>query len=153
MAYGTVADVAALAGTWTTDGEFLDADAYSEIDATNPTLTQVETWLTKLSAQLDLALASHWFVVPIVDADAPIAFASASQYIASLVADLCNAENSSGRFFTERAIERGVTPMAVILKDMQNWADINADGLAAVGVPQREKSANVHQSAFRVLKR
>ena len=46
--YGTTAGVAALARTWTVDGEFQNADACADIEGTNPTLDTVENWINQV---------------------------------------------------------------------------------------------------------
>lgn len=141
--YGSVEQVASMASTWTDNGEFTGD--------TNPTEEEVLDWLTQLSAQFDIALGSHFFVFPISKVVSPTAHRAVSQYIINLVADLCNFKNSSGRFFTEKLVERGVTPMAAVLKDMNAWIELNASGLVADDVPQTEQPSVRSQPHFRVL--
>jgi len=153
MAYSSVPEVAALSHIWTRAGEFADGDDEADppVLATNPTLTQVETWLDQISSQMDLSLGTHWFITPIDDGTAPEAFNAVSMYIAQLVADLVHAANSSGRFFTERAVERGITPMKQLLQDIESWVNTNEDGFVAMGVPQKQHSSTKHQIKFRVI--
>ena len=135
--YGSVSDVAALAGTYTTGGVFSTT--------TTPTLVQVTAWLTDVSDLMDLALAQHRFVIPIdteIENYAKITNIL-SNVVVPLVADLCHAANSSGRFFTQKAIEFGLSPMKVITKDINTWVESNADGLVALGLtitPQESQS-------------
>lgn len=117
--YGTVTEVQALTpryGTYTT--------------TTRPTLAQVENWIDKASATLNVILAGSGFAIPIVQADAKSACA---QVIVEAVADLCHAANSAGRFYTERALERGVSPLKVLRQEMQEWVEDNATGLENLG--------------------
>jgi hypothetical protein len=143
MAYGSVGQVQIMASTWTDDGVFTTT--------TNPSIAEVAAWLDEVSAQFDIALGSHQFVFPVMQSVSPTAYKAIGKYIVDLVADLCNWKNSSGRFFTEKLMERGVTPMAAILKDINNWIETNADGLVADNVPQIEKQSIHNQPHFRVL--
>jgi len=148
MAYGTQQEVAAMASMWTRNGVWVNPVGADP--GTNPTIVQVENWLENISAQMNLALGSSWFVVPVTEVT-PNAHKAISQYVVSLVADLCHFKNSSGRFFTERLVERGVTPMAAILKDMKEWIAENKDGLLADGVSQRPTPSAQSRVEFYVL--
>lgn len=130
MAYGSPTGVAALARAWTDNGEFTDPDVY--IDGTNPTLTQVETWLEAVSVMVDLALGSEGFSIPVDQANAVKAL---NEIVNALVSDLVHAANSSGRFFTERVLETGKSQMAIINADILSWVVAHTDGLIAMGVP------------------
>lgn len=143
MPYGTQQQVATMASTWTDDGVW--------DTTTNPTLQEVEGWLGDISAQFDVALGSHFFVFPITSAKSPTAYKAVSKYVVDLVADLCNWKNSSGRFFTEKLMERGITPMAAVLKDINDWIEMNSDGLVADNVPQIDKTSIRKQAHFRVM--
>jgi hypothetical protein len=162
MAYGTATQVAALARQWTNEnGEFEDPateDAYADppvfetTEGTIPTLTQVEDWLDSISAHLNMALAQEWFITPIDQATAPEAHKAVSQIVVSLTADLVQASNSTGRFFTDRALAAGTSPMAAVLKEINNWAKANADGLAGLGVPQKQTSATKNVATVQVTR-
>lgn len=143
MPYGTQEQVATMASTWTDDGVWGE---YS-----NPTLLEVEEWLDQVSAEFNLALGSHFFVYPIDPATSPNAYKTASRYVVNLVADLCNFKNSSGRFFTEKLVERGITPMAAIQKDLNSWIELNANGLVADGLEQISQPSIRDRPGFRVI--
>lgn len=143
MPYGTQEQVATMASTWTDDGEWGE---YS-----NPTLPEVEDWLDQVSAEFNIALGSHFFVFPVTEEDSPNAYKTISRYVVNIVADLCNFKNSSGRFFTEKAVERGITPMAAIKKDMNNWIEMNAEGLIADGVQQVVRTSVRKAAYFRTM--
>lgn len=130
--YGTAAGVASLAKMWTDNGSFVDPDIYGD-GATRPTLTEVETWLTQLSDTMDLILAGYGFVVPVT---VPAAVSSIGQVIEAFTSDLVHNANSSGRFWTERAVERGITPLLAIRRDMDAFVKDNAEGLEGLGVPR-----------------
>jgi hypothetical protein len=153
MGYGTQEQVATMASTWTNDGiwEDLNIEYPGSNTASNPSLTEVEDWLDQVSAQFNIALGSHAFVPPIDPVISPNAYKAVSQYVVQLVADLCAFKNSSGRYFTEKLMERGITPMAAILKDMNNWIEMNADGLVADNVPQVSTPSIRKQPIFRVI--
>jgi hypothetical protein len=148
--YGTVQQVADLAKMWTNDGAFYDAgDLY--IDETNPSLATVQGWIESLSRQFDVALANQWFVIPVDPAVNPEAYTAISQYVVSLVADLVHAANSSGRFFTERAVERGVSPMKAILSDISNYVQQNSDGFVGMGLVQRRRESITKVASIRYI--
>ena len=130
--YGTAAGVASIAKMWTDNGEFIDPDIYGD-GGTRPTLTEVENWLTQLSNTMDIVLAGYGFVVPVVQATA---ISSIGQMIEAWTSDLVHNANSSGRFWTEKAVERGVTPLMAIRKDMDAWVGDNGEGLEGIGVPK-----------------
>lgn len=130
MAYGSTDGVAAFARTWTDNGSF--TDPAGDDAGTNPTLTQVDTWLEAVSVMVDLALGSEGFTVPVVQESAVKAI---GEIVNALVSDLVHASNSSGRFFTERVLETGKGALAIINADILAWVVAHTDGLVAMGVP------------------
>lgn len=120
--YGTPADVAALTELYTASG------VYST--ATIPTLAQVEGWINQISALINAALAGQGFTIPITQPDSRLAIAS---YVAQAASDLAHASNNAGRFFTDTALSRGVSPMAAIRKEILDWVETFSDGLSALG--------------------
>lgn len=128
--YGTVDQVAALVRRYTANGSF-------GIVGTNPTVAIVESWINTVSATLNVSLAAAGFVIPISQADAKAALAA---IVVEAVADLCHAANSAGRFYTERALERGVSPMKVIRQEMGQWVESQADGLEMLGATRARAS-------------
>ena len=120
--YGTVAEVEALTRRWAGD------TGYSV--STRPNLEQVEKFIDNASATLNVMLAKAGFAIPITDADAK---AACGQIVVEVAVDLCHAANSTGRFFTERALERGVSPMKALRQDMAEWVEANAAGLELLG--------------------
>jgi hypothetical protein len=121
--YGTEAGVAALARRHTTSGVF---DA-----TTNPTYVTVTGWLAQVSAMVNIALSTNGFTTPITDADITPAL---DGFVNSLVADLAAGANSAGRFYSERMLETGVSPMKVIKNDIAAWVADNVQGFIALGV-------------------
>ena len=136
MAYGSLAGVAALAKVYTDNGEFTDSaclDCLQDLE-TNPTKSEVTTWLDQVSSMMDIALAGEGFVIPITNATAILSIAMiVNQY----VADLVKSANNTGRFATERARENGIEPMITIEKNVRAWANNNAGGLAAAGAERQ----------------
>jgi hypothetical protein len=128
--YGTAAGVAALSRVWTNNGSY-DAN-------TNPTVTTVESWIDSVSAIMNTSLASEGFSIPVSQADSKLAITT---FVEQAVADLCQAANSSGRFFTERALERGVSPMASIRKEIDDWVQLAAPGMEALGASRQNSSS------------
>lgn len=134
--YGTVAEVAALTNRYTNVGVY---DA-----STNPTETTVENLINSVSATANTVLARAGFVIPVTQEDAKLEIAAK---VVEGVVDLCHAANSSGRFFTEKALERGVSPLRVIHFEMQHWAEDMAAGFAALGAARATPDAG--QVAYR----
>lgn len=152
--YGTQEQVAAMASMWTRAGVWVDPVPASPgpYDAgTNPTKAQVNAWLQDVTAQFNVALANHHFIIPVNATTSPSSFLAISQYCVNLVADLCHFKNSSGRFFTERLVQNGMTPWAAILKDIDDWVKRNENGLVGDGVPQDEGTVPGNQMTFRVM--
>jgi hypothetical protein len=138
MSYGTPEAVAALAQTWTTNGDWIDSvpahDAVPEVQGTNPSLTQVEKWLDEVSALMNLALQSHGFDTPVTQMDA---IAAIDMVVESIVADLCHAANSSGRFYTEHVLEHSISPMTIINRQISSWVEEFATGFEKLLVVRR----------------
>lgn len=131
MSYGTEEGVAALARMWTDNGSFLDPDVY--VIGTNPTLSTVTGWLEEISNTFDVVLSGYGFETPV---EVPAAMSAIGSMVNAFVSDLVNNANSSGRFWTERAVERGISPLMAIRKDIDNWVNDNATGLEIMGVPR-----------------
>lgn len=122
--YGTAADVAAL-----TNAYLNASNAYDT--TTIPTLVQVEGWIDQVSGVMNAALAGQGFTVPVTQADAVLAIKS---FVVEAVADLAHAANLAGRYFTSSALERGITPMSAIRKQILEWVESFASGLESLGV-------------------
>lgn len=134
--YGTVEGVAAIASTWTRDGEFFDADLVYDIPATNPPLSTVEAWITSMSALMDAALKDNYFVTPLTD-DFEVSYAAVSNQCNVLVADLVAARNQSGRFFLQTVdASRDLTNWAKIQKELIDWVKSNVETFLSEEVPQ-----------------
>jgi hypothetical protein len=136
MSYGTEAGVAVLCRRFTNAGSF--------DTTTNPLVATVTGWLAQVSSLLDVALATEGFAVPITAA-------TITPMLSILVnvetCDLVNAANSAGRFYTEKALEFGISPMNVIRKDILAWVSDNAAGLVAMGAVRSVPDAG--QVAYR----
>lgn len=145
--YGTVAGVAALARMWTDGGEFKDPDVYGN-GGTNPTEATVIHWLESVSASVDAALANQGFVTPVAVGSAANAI---GLIVESFVADLVHSANSSGRFFTDRAVERGTAPMNAIRGEIEAWVDSNTTGLELMGVVRVDQAYGANESIFDVI--
>jgi hypothetical protein len=105
-------------------------------------LADVTTWLANISAQMDVALATSWFVTPVDPTTHPQAYAAIAEYVCMLVADQCYLVNG---------VDRQVSPTGRALKDLTDWVAKNVDGLLALGLPQRIRPAAQNQITFRVL--
>lgn len=129
--YGTAAGVAAYVSRYASSGTFNTT--------TRPTLTQVEGWIDQVSAILNVALAKEGFAIPVTNADAVSSLKSITE---PAVADLCHYANSAGRFFTDRALERGVSPMMTIRAEMGDWVAAMAAGLELLGADRTHETAS-----------
>lgn len=120
--YGTVPAVAALTRRYTTGGNY---DA-----STNPSLQTVENWIDSTSAIVNVALAKHGFKVPVTQEDCKKACAD---LVVGVVVDLCHAANSAGRFFTERALAAGESPLRAVRREINDWVEDQAQGFEMLG--------------------
>jgi hypothetical protein len=130
--YGSLAGIASLSKQWTDNGVFTNEgclDCLEEL-VTNPSLTEVLHWEDQLSAIMNVAMEGEGFTVPITASNPK---KSVDLIIDQLTADLVQAANQSGRFFTARAQEAGAVPMMVIRKEILAWANTNAASLEAAG--------------------
>jgi len=119
--YGSVAEVAALVKKYTASGSFTTG--------THPTLAQVEGFIDKVSGLVNVLLAKLGFTVPISQADAKLAL---DLFVVEEAAALCEAANSSGRFFSEKARETGA--FQHIQKDTEAFIEAHAVGFERLGV-------------------
>ena len=133
--------VAALCKQFTDNGEFTDAgclDCLQELE-TNPTKSEVDSWLDQISAAMDTALAGEGFVTPVTHVNA---VKSITMIVNQYVADLVKYANNNGRFATERARESGIEPLVTIEKNIRAWAHNNAAGLEAGGADRISAPGN-----------
>ena len=135
--YGEASKVAALSLTWTDDGEFTTS--------TRPTKLQVESFLDQISGIMNLALSKEGFSIPVTQADAVLAIES---IVIQLVSDLVQSANSSGRFFTDRSLAAGISPLMQIRKEISDWVQDQTNGFVNLGVPQ-SASSGVNLIGFR----
>jgi hypothetical protein len=122
--YGSTAGVAALTP------RYVDTTTKLFTTTTRPTLATVESWIDSASATLNVALAAQGFAIPVTQADAKL---SLDAIVNECISDLSHASNSSGRFFTDRALASGVSPMRSVRKELQEWVEANAAGLESLG--------------------
>lgn len=121
--YGTIAGVEGLVKIFTDDGVFTSD--------TNPSDTTVALWIDQISDSFNVALATAGFQTPIQQTDARSAIAHKVEMI---VADLCNLANNTGRFFTARAREIGLSVDSAIEQEIAAWIRNNAVGFINLGV-------------------
>lgn len=136
MSYGTEPGVAALAKRYTNSGSFGVT--------TNPTLATVTAWLAQVSSMVDIALATAGFTTPITDASITPAL---DGFVNGLVADLVAAANTAGRFYTDKAVEAGVSPLKIINNDIRQWVEMMTPGLEALNAVR--KTSDAGQIAYR----
>lgn len=124
-AYCTASQVAEKASVWTNAGAF---------DTTSlPTKATVEGWIADVSAMFDLALSNQWFVVPITQ---PTALLTIAGQCSSIVADIVQASHSTGRYYTDKVLERGLSWQILARQEVNAWVADNANGLQNLGVPR-----------------
>lgn len=140
MAYGSVPGVAAHSSTWTSNGTFTSS--------TDPTVDEVTTWLTEVSASLDMALADFGFITPITDADITPAL---DGLVNGIVKELVEYSHKSGRFYVKKAMEDSVTPFMVIDKELHEWVARKAIGLEALGAAKNPDSIGRKVASFDLL--
>jgi len=96
--YGSVAEVAALCTMYTSSGTFSAS--------TRPTLTQVETFVDRVSGILNVILAREGFATPVSQADAKLVM---DDFAVEHAAYLCHAANRAGPYVPGNEQLRGRT--------------------------------------------
>jgi len=120
--YGTAAGVAAYTRVYTDAGEYKTT--------TNPTLANVEAWVNQVSAIANSALSAAGFIVPVSQSDCVLMLVG---LVEQSCADLCHAARSSGRFFSERALNSNLSAMGQLRKEIFDWVQANAKGMEDLG--------------------
>src|ERR1700690_4490222 len=156
--YGTVDEVAAKTA-FSRAGQFYDNAAAVPADpnalppvvgspqvfATKPSLTIVNLWLNEISHQLDLVLSSFWFDVPIDPTVHPDVVSILANEVTSIVGDMVDAANSTGRFFSSEVAASGKSRMAIINDDLTAWVDQNQDDLVRMNLTQTKMISKKEQ--------
>lgn len=114
--------VAALVPRYAPTGEFTHT--------TRPTLAQVENWIDEISSVVNVVLSELYFVVPVTQADCVLMLAG---LVCSAAADKCEYANRSGRFWTETAVDRGISIEKVLRNEITEWLYSHAQGLKNMG--------------------
>jgi hypothetical protein len=121
--YGSVAEVAALVGRYTEMGSFSSS--------TRPTTLQVEKFIDRISAVVNVLLAEQGFVIPVSAASPKLAV---DEFVVAQVVQLAHGANGAGPFAPgAEELRDGRTPFQIILKDAAAFFDKHADGLEALG--------------------
>lgn len=120
--YGTTAKVAAYVPRYAPDGDFTFA--------TRPTITQVEAWIDDVSAMVNVLLAELYFTVPVTQADC---VSMLEGLVCSAVADKCEYANRSGRFWTESAVDKGISIEKTLRNEIADWITTHARGMVNLG--------------------
>lgn len=132
----TPSGVAVFCKQWTNNGVF--------DNTTNPTLTEVQKMIDTVTALMDIALAQNGFLVKTADLPDTPRLVFETQ-IESLVADMVNYANSSGRLTSQRIMERGKTIADIIREEAIDFVGRMVEGLVRMGVPRAE--ANIQFSS------
>jgi len=123
--YGTTAGVAGYVPLYT------DPTAKLFTAFTTPSITNVESWIDQVSAIANSALSAAGFTTPITHTDAVQAIAG---LVEQLVADLCHASRSSGRFFSERSQNSSLSAMGQLRTEIFDWVENNTRGFEEWGI-------------------
>lgn len=134
MSYGSAAGVAALSAL------YADATTGTFTTTTTPTLAQVNTWITEVSQVVDSALADEGFETPITDTDITQELAL---LVEGIVKELVNYSHDSGRFFSTKALESGVSPFMTIDTEIHNWVKRKSVGFELQGATKIGTGRNV----------
>jgi len=136
--YGSLAEVAAMVGRYTSSGSFTTS--------TRPTQAEVQRFLERVSALLNTLLATEGFSIPVTQADAKLAL---DDFVVNHVVQLCHAANGAGPYAPGSEELRGAgsagraggrTPMKVILDEAKEFVELYSAGLEALGAT-RTRSA------------
>lgn len=126
--YGDVAGVEALARKYTspTSGTFGSS--------TKPTATQVEGFIDDVSGLVNVMLAEQGYDIPVVNADGALAL---DGFVNQIAAALCEAANSSGRFFSEETAEEST--FNLIRKEAEVFIVQHAQGFEDLGAARTRR--------------
>jgi hypothetical protein len=120
--YGSVAEVEALTPRYLDDGSY-DGD-------TQPTLTQVETFIDRVSGILNVLLAQAGFAVPVTQADAKLAL---DDFAVDQAVQLCHANHGAGPYAPGSAELRGRRARTAIIAEAAAFIAEHAAGFEALG--------------------
>jgi len=121
--YGTVAEVAALVGRYTSSGSFGAG--------TRPTTTQVEQFIDRVSGIINVFLAEAGFTIPVSQTDAKLAL---DEFVISQATLLAHAANGAGPYApNSRKLRDTRTPSWLIMGEASDFVSTHADGLEALG--------------------
>jgi hypothetical protein len=120
--YGSVAEVAALTGRWTNEGSY--------DGTTRPTLTQVETFIDRVSGMLNLLLAEAGFAVPVSQADAKLV---CDEFVVEQAVQLCHGANGAGPFAPGSEQLRSRTAFEIISREASEFVTAHAAGFGFLG--------------------
>ena len=135
MAYGSAAGVAALAKTWTDNGEFKDPDVYGD-GGTPTTLAEVTEWLLQVSGFMDVSLSEYGFAIPIDPDRFPQVERLIDLKVNALVADLVSYAHGKGRLLSDRIQERGESPSTILERELLAWVKARVNALESYGIPR-----------------
>lgn len=97
---------------------------------------------------MDAALAGEGFVVPIENASV---ISAISGIVEGIVADLVHYSHRSGRFFTKRALEYGISPMRSIDKELADYASRKSNSFRVMGAATVVNAVGDTQAGFDIL--
>lgn len=140
MSYGSASGVAGLSPMWTSNGAFTAS--------TSPTLTQVNTWITEVSALVDTVLEDEGFLTPITESTA---VSMLDLLVNGYTKDLVEHSRKAGRFYSKKALDEGLSPMLTIDKEIHEWLARKAIGLKALGCETNEDVNGRHVASLQML--
>jgi len=120
--YGSVAEVAALTKRYTASGSYGTT--------TNPTTIQVEKFIDRVSAIVNVLLAEAGFAVPVSQADAKLVL---DDFAVGQVVLLCHAANGSGIYAPGSESLRSTTPLRGMLREAEAFVGGHAQGFERLG--------------------
>jgi hypothetical protein len=120
--YGSVAEVAALTPRYTNAGSY---DATSQ-----PTLTQVEKLIDRVSASVNVILAQMGFAVPVTQADVKLML---DDFVVEQVVQLCHSAHGAGPFAPSSEQLRVRSAFRVITDEARAFIEASATGIENLG--------------------
>lgn len=129
--YGSISEIEALIGRYTDEGALTAA--------TQPTRAQVEGFIDRVSAIVNVALAQAGFAIPVTQDDAKAAL---TDFVVDQVVQLCYAANGAGPYAPGADQLRGRRPRAAILQEAFDFVADFAPGLQALGATRTQTLTN-----------
>lgn len=130
--YGSVSEVVALTRRYTDGGSYTAT--------TRPTLTEVEKFIDRVSAIVNLILTKHSFTIPISQATCKLVL---DEFVTTQAAQLCHAANGAGPYApgSPELNTLNRTPFEILRKEAEGFIASNANAFKDLGAARSQPNS------------